>query len=386
VTRGSLSEGSESLRLPPLQKHLEPSASIEAFIRGMNFLGKLHILRKTAPPLETGRASLDSKTVRKGSILAVEGDKGAMLDTVMAALEDSLRKTGEFDVKVIHGPILPRTRDGAPVSYKSFVDAVSEWHNRILEIVNFLKGTEPDIRRESIIHNPHRQLPRRQSETGSILSPISASVGGNDARMVLDNTESGLANESANDSNRRSDRRDSSISRISESSTSKHCNMSLYSTSSDDIPHYIPPTTPAIPLLIIPQYLLHASDSWAAALPVTGEYGVPDHWQWTATLWRGVPGPDFVLYVKVDTTEQHASGNSANAQSDGQWTGQRPSDGAWINSAVSVTGTAKATVELREDLGVLIVRQERGGLGQSAVRRVAFEVGEWVRAAAGRVR
>jgi hypothetical protein len=349
--RAGSGEGAESLKLPPLQKHMEPGASIESLIMNMNFLGKIRILRKTAPPLKNtiNAPGFDN---RRGSILAVEGDKGVMMDAVMVALEEALRRLGEFDIKVVHGPMLPDSH----ANYKSFLEAVSDWHSKISGIVDFLKGSDHEGRQGSLWSDQpiHRQTPR-----ASATSLNSArSVVENDSRMDIDNADSVPDKTSL----RRSERRDSSISRISD--TSKHSDSSQFYSSED-------PSLPKIPLLIIPQYLLHASDMWAAALPVTGEYGVPDHWQWTATLWRGIPGPDFVLYVKNDT--DNGGNHMPTPQGDGSWPGHRPSE-TWT----------KGPVELKEDIGVLLVKQEKGSSVTSAMRRVAFELSEWARVVAGR--
>jgi hypothetical protein len=356
----------------------------------MNFLGKLHILRKTAPPLNIGRSSIDSKDIRMGSMLAVEGDKGAMLDTVMAALEDALRRTGEFDIKVIHGPNLPHSQDAAALTYKNFVDAVSEWHSHIPEIVSFLRGPNQENQHARSFYDHHEHFSRYKSDNCYSFSPRRSTnaAAGEESRVDQDNGNSSVAS-NATEMRHGMECCNSSVSHVSESSFSKQSNDASHFHEGSEHHYPITPTSavsPTIPLLIVPQYLLHASDAWAAALPVTGEYGVPDHWQWTATLWRGVPGPDFVLYVKVDTADRVGGGSATNEPNDGSWVAHRGGDSAWNNSATSVTSTGKATVELKEDIGVLIVRQERDGLGQSAVRRIAFEVGEWARAAAVRFR
>jgi hypothetical protein len=350
-SRSGSGEGAESLKLPPLQKHLEPGASIESLIMNMNFLGKIRILRKTAPPLKS-RTSMPGYDNRRGSILAVEGDKGVMLDDVMVALEEALRRQGEFDIKVVHGPLLP----DAHASYKSFFDAVSDWHNKIPGIVDFLKGSDRDGRQGSL--RSDQQILRQPRASAGSLNSSTRSAMDADSRMDIDNGDSvpeklGL---------RRSERRDSSISHISD--TSKHSDSSQFYGSDD-------PSLPKIPLLIVPQYLLHTSDLWAAALPVTGEYGITDHWQWTATLWRGIPGPDFVLYVKNES--EQGGNNMPTTQGDGSWPGHCASD-TWT----------KGPVELKENIGVLLVKQEKGSSVTGAMRRVAFELSEWARVVAGR--
>lgn len=99
-------------------------------------------------------------------------------------------------------------------------------------------------------------------------------------------------------------------------------------------------------------------------MPITDAYSPTDHWQWVATLWRGVPGADFTVYVRSGA--ETASNNSDGRQSPGH-----PMTGdMWGN---------KAHVEIREDLRTMVVRKDSGRVDDAAIRRVAFEVGEWAR-------
>lgn len=71
-----------------------------------------------------------------------------------------------------------------------------------------------------------------------------------------------------------------------------------------------------------------------------------DHWQWMATLWRGIVGPDLVVYVKTATEEESKAKN----------------------------------VEHQEKYGAIVVRlAPNKGLDEASERRLAFEVIEWMR-------
>lgn len=41
------------------------------------------------------------------------------------------------------------------------------------------------------------------------------------------------------------------------------------------------------------------SDAAAVTIPINDAYAPVDHWQWMATLWRGIVGADLVIYVKA---------------------------------------------------------------------------------------
>jgi hypothetical protein len=110
-------------------------------------------------------------------------------------------------------------------------------------------------------------------------------------------------------------------------------------------------TQPSIkknPVIILPTFQLHASVAYASRIPIQDAYSPTDHWQWMATLWRGTVGPDLTLYVK-----------SYDAK-----------DGP---------GQSKM-VELDDSVRCITVMRAMGkGFADASLRRVGFEVGEWIR-------
>jgi hypothetical protein len=101
------------------------------------------------------------------------------------------------------------------------------------------------------------------------------------------------------------------------------------------------------PVVILPTYQLRASDVYTSRIPIQDSYSPTDHWQWMATLWRGTVGPDLTIYVKsLEKGEE-----------------------------------VKRSVELNEEVRCLTVCRETGAVGGfegSVLRRVGFEVGEWI--------
>ena len=108
----------------------------------------------------------------------------------------------------------------------------------------------------------------------------------------------------------------------------------------------------SIPIIIMNRYSHYATIQWASRLPAKGKYDLKDHWLWFATLWRDIISPDITIYVR-DTGSDKA--------------------------------TKHKTVELVEDLRLILVQREKG-IGQaqwkvddSTLRRLGFEVTEWIR-------
>ncbi|KAF1835982.1 hypothetical protein BDW02DRAFT_578284 [Decorospora gaudefroyi] len=123
---------------------------------------------------------------------------------------------------------------------------------------------------------------------------------------------------------------------------------------SDRIDSATPPDSPVLaaatttkPVIILPTFQLQASVAYASRIPIQDAYSATDHWQWMATLWRGTVGPDLTLYVKTyDAKEGH--------------TGAKP--------------------DLDDPVRCLTVFKERAGkFTEADLRRVGFEVNEWIK-------
>lgn len=114
---------------------------------------------------------------------------------------------------------------------------------------------------------------------------------------------------------------------------------------------------PSLPVLLLNRYSHFATTTWASRIPTKGLYEAKDHWLWFATLWRIAIGPDLTVYVRDASADEMARCEP---------------------------------VEVVKDLRVIFVRRGRGE-GQDAwkvdgatLRRLWFEVKEWILALAGR--
>lgn len=107
--------------------------------------------------------------------------------------------------------------------------------------------------------------------------------------------------------------------------------------------------SPMKPVILLPTYQLRAADVYTSRIPIVDAYSPTDHWQWMATLWRGTVGPDLTVYIKDATPEE--------------------------------LGREKL-VDVSEEVRLLTARKPKGSwrLDDGALRRVGFEVDEWIRA------
>lgn len=103
-----------------------------------------------------------------------------------------------------------------------------------------------------------------------------------------------------------------------------------------------------VPIALIREgYSLTMADKFACSLPISDLYTPQDHWQWMATLWRGTPCPDLVIYAL-------------------------PSEDDEIKKF--------GAVDFSKSMGLITVRIRKGhSIDEATERRLAFELIEWTR-------
>ncbi|KHO01947.1 HMG box transcription factor [Metarhizium album ARSEF 1941] len=98
-------------------------------------------------------------------------------------------------------------------------------------------------------------------------------------------------------------------------------------------------------------FSLTISDKYASAMAMADRYSAVDHWQWTASFWRGIASPDLVVHVQESRDDANKAG----------------------------------VADISRSMGLLSVRVLAGqGLDEATERRMAFEVMEWMREASFR--
>ena len=117
-----------------------------------------------------------------------------------------------------------------------------------------------------------------------------------------------------------------------------------------------------IPIAIIPRYQLSQADTFACSIPIADAYSPADHWQWMASLWRGVVGPDLTIAIRPNVVDTPP--NTGNPRARGK---------------AGRSGVAAVEVRLEDAKAILLTAGEDGEIGEGSLRRVGFEVGEWVR-------
>ncbi|KAK4101930.1 hypothetical protein N658DRAFT_424535, partial [Parathielavia hyrcaniae] len=297
----------ECLRLPPLQTHLptspdttgsEPSTggpgtagtgrdaaarSVEAMVMSISSVNKLRVLERISPPL--GADESDGFGGRRGPVIAVEGPDQRLVRAVAKIVERALRA-------------------GSPA-------AEGGWEVRCWE--------------DGSVQHQQQQ----QQREGEDVSMVHAAAGlGSASRQGSQASSSSIAASPSLGSSTHG-----SINPF----TAYLGTIADWHAKSAEIVQFVtgatrqpPPTTTTttksqppqthnqgqnndnkkpLPIALLPSgFSLSLADRFACAVPIADAYAPVDHWQWMATLWRGIVGADLVVYVSPRVFGQgHAS-------------------------------------------------------------------------------
>jgi hypothetical protein len=295
-------------------------------------LGKIGQLRRITQPIKDPSPDLSPYRVR-GSIIAIEGDERTAAEALLGQLDTFLRRNDEFDVRVLSGPREPRQH----CTLKDFIETVAEWHDETKKMIDFVTGMDYQ-----------RAGERRPSKESYAAGPDDAMDMDTEAFELVEGQRKAPA-----DACRQKRARELENEKMEMAAAVEHesCHESAAQKPASKIP-----------LLLVSNYILHGSNAWSSALPINDVYSPADHWAWTATLWRGIIGADMTVYVKNVDKEREEPVSAG---------GARPPP-------------MEKKVEMKDNVGAILVKQEDGKIEDGAVRRVAFEVGEWVRMQAGK--
>lgn len=354
-----------SLKLPPLKTSattLDSSAltranSVEAMIMSIHPLNKIRVLAKISPPLAPPGPSSPAFPVR-GFAIAIDGSDMESVNQLTESLTASLSL--QHPVRVFESPVNhvfkgsgggKEGEAGANNDFSAYLHVISQYHILSKKIISYITTPPPHP-------SPPPSSPSPVSpKTHSISNPSGSNKPGTHAHTSSKN-DGGVGG----------------------------------GTSTEIIP-------PGVPIALLPCFQLSHTNAFASRILITDTYAPVDHWQWMASLWRGIIGPDVTIAMlpAFYPTAPNSAGPNTGVSAGGGGGGGGSSSGG-INSsttprltesaprvgAMSSGGSSVSSsgVEARlEDARAILVRGENGktGLAEGKLRRVGFEVGEWVR-------
>lgn len=296
----------------------------------MEFWHKVRVLHQVAPPTPVRRAAL------RGPFVAIEGDNLESVKELGIWLSDTLRKGDDLEVKLLEGPTM--TADGGKQKIMAqYHRLAAEWLDKSGDIIESLaiKGT---VSADTVMLDAAAPAPAPAPRSANQSREVDERYEDSDSsssKAAKDATSNG-------DENGRAISDDSS--RMSLDAASKSSSLSSRGGSQ----------TSAKPVSIIANYSLHASNFFACHIPITSHdpYSPIDHWTWTATQWRGIISPDLTIYVR-DAASSDSGKSNVEIMADGN-----------LFAVKRAKAEGKDTMEIEP----------------SVLRRLGFEVGEWVQA------
>lgn len=316
---------------PPTTKSIKTA---KEQILDMDFRYKVQVLSQVAPPA----ARIPG---HRGPLIAVEGDNPEAAKDLAAWLKQTLAKDDTLLPALLDGP------DSLPAGNKQ--QMMSQYHRVVADWL---------ARSNTILETLTGPVDTPSSADAAMTDAAQRSAGSQTQRMVdedYDVAEDGDI--SSDQESKTGEKRHGSVhEKMDVDSEQKRVSM-ISSTSTA--------TTAWKPehIAIIANYSLHTSNRFACAIPIGSPdpYSPNDHWQWAATQWRGIIGPDLTIYI-CDTTAEESGKLAADFE----------------------------LADSKSDFALFVVRKSQEDcdnaneidlqVSPTVLRRVAFEVSEWVKA------
>lgn len=299
----------------------------------LDFWYKINVLGKVAPPAPV------CKSAPRGPLVAIEGDNMEAVTSLANWLGTTLGKGDDLEVRQLDGPAVSSTGSKLQIMAQ-YHRLAADWLLKSSDITEALMmGTSSPT--DSVMIDASSRLPKAKSR-----EPIDENYDDSDDSKPLANRVSPnrVVARADDPESPKTDRHNDEAEQMNVDSSTRKPSSSSRGSSAHS-------TTK--PVGIIANYSLHASNFFACHIPIEpyAQYSPKDHWEWTATHWRGIISPDLTIYVK--------------------------------DSVMAESG--KPTVEIMEPGSLFVVKRSKMEgkdvleVEPATLRRLGFEVSEWVR-------
>ncbi|KAL8748896.1 MAG: hypothetical protein Q9199_008010 [Rusavskia elegans] len=320
-----------SLTLPPLQSssisgESTQAKSVEAMVMSMSTVNKIRVLAKASTPLAKPSPASPAFQVR-GLTIAIDGQERAAVEQITANLNTVLAPT--YAVQEFRLPA---------------------------EVDESVGKTDIDVNTDSLEHC-HRNIAKYHTLSTQLKSYITS----------VPSAPASATSSPAVSPKSLPAKPKPAVHSAATPSTSVGTPSSTFAeppsaASTDFGPSKRKTTETLHPIALVPGYQLTQTDAFASHIPIDDAWTPVEHWQWMAAMWRGTVGPDITIAVKAveeGGVEQQKAGGGRRA------------------------GGGEVDIQLDEHRAV-VVKIERGGIvAEGSLRRLGFEVGEYVRGRLG---
>ncbi|KAK0741881.1 hypothetical protein B0T21DRAFT_399797 [Apiosordaria backusii] len=330
-------------------KEEEARRSVEAMVMSISYINKLRVLERISPPLVPDPQQ--TRQNKRGPIIAVEGVDLSLMKLIGGVIERALhQQQGEnWEIKTWNAST---DEDSDDPTTKERAGSLSSRASHTSSSSHVAPGSGSRVGSTTPTPSPSR----KQTNPFETYLRTITSWHGKSAEIVtfVTSSSSSSGGHSPSTSHPSSD---------NESSTTP--------TPRNRRPlpghHHTPPK---LPIALLPGgFSLTLSDKFACQTPISDSYAPVDHWQWMATLWRGVVGADLVVYVKGIYHRGTSPGSSPSNDQQGKGGGVEIKAGGLI--------TVRVPVLVSQEGGGS--QEQQMGIDEKIERRLGFEVVEWVR-------
>ncbi|KAL8788118.1 MAG: hypothetical protein Q9213_001876 [Squamulea squamosa] len=322
-----------SLTLPPLQNSSvsgksTQAKSVEAMVMSMSTVNKIRVLAKASAPLAKPSPASPAFQTR-GLIIAIDGQESAAVEQITASLNTVLAPS--YAVQEFRLPAAVEDTVGN-TDIDTITDSleychlnIARYHTLSTQLKSYITSTPsaPTSATSSPAVSP-KSFPAKPKPTLHSTATPPSSIG-TPSSTVAEPPSASAATTDFGPSKRKT-------------------------------------TEPSYPIALVPRYQLTQTDAFASHIPIDDSWTPVEHWQWVAAMWRGIVGPDITIAVKAAEdggVEQQKSGSGKKA------------------------GGGEVDVQL-ETYRAVVVKIEKGGkVAEGSLRRLGFEVGEYVRGRLG---
>ena len=367
------------------------ASGVRAMIMSISYLKKLEVLRRICPPRPFA--------TRRGPIISIEGHNAALRRAVGKIVERALVQSGECDVmvrtamnldgKYTNSGIAPSPASGcydtsrrneresremtAPDSLAFDVSAIIECMILVSNVQTASKAIVQHVTLTTT--SPEPPAPARSYTRASTVPKI-ASLLENSSKL----DPAGPLSPTTPSTSVSPTIRVATLSRADGAAETAPAKARAAATTTSPA-STSPPSPPAprqdlqpplLPVaLLTTGFSLAIADKCAISVGIDDSFGPVDHWEYMATMWRGTPGPDLVVYADASPPPPAAQGGSGatvhTVEQDGVLVVHVPlPNNGGGNDADNADGASDI------DNGDILIDQK-------TERRLAFEVMEFVR-------
>ncbi|KAI4152520.1 MAG: hypothetical protein LQ340_002870, partial [Diploschistes diacapsis] len=275
------------LRLDETKDSAAQAKAVEAMVMSIPAINKIKLLAKISPPLPAPSPASPPHATR-GALLAIEGNDEEAIKNVVNYLKDYLERDSDYRIRVYSKPAPTRCE-----TISEWMKLMRSYHEQAEEIIKYITTVPGKPNANAQDPTANIAATEARSNNSSPVSPKSL--------RSSKKQQATKPNEPGTDSDNGTGDGDTEMQGTNPNAEDPSGEAVGLGPPDAAQSRARPPSLPCnrprdpIPIALVPKYQLTLTDAAASIIPILDEYSPTDHWQWMATLWRGIVGPDVTV-------------------------------------------------------------------------------------------